>query len=95
MTRRFRDKNDHFLPTAELLNQCGWLSVKQLVFYHSVVLVFKTLKFKEPIYIFQKLSTTFPYETRLAESNAIRTGEQFQPTLELTKKSFIHRATKS
>ena len=28
-----------YTPVAELLGQCGWLSVKQLVFYHSVVLI--------------------------------------------------------
>jgi hypothetical protein len=95
VTRRYRDEHDHYIPTAELLKQCGWLSVKQLVFYRSVVLVFKTLKHQQPQYIFQKLNTTFPYDTRLAESNAIRTGESFQPKLELTKKSFVHRATKS
>ena len=31
-------KLDWYTPTAELLNQCGWLSVHQLVVYHSVVL---------------------------------------------------------
>ena len=30
-----------FTPTAVLLHQCGWLSVRQLVHYHSLVLVSK------------------------------------------------------
>ena len=54
-------------PVRELLRQCGWLNVKQLVFYHSVILVYKTLLTTYPKYIFQKLSTDFPYNTRLAQ----------------------------
>ena len=95
VTRRYRDEDEHFIATSIILKQCGWLSMKQLVFYHSVVLVYKTLKFQQPQYLFEKLSSVFPYDTRLANSNAIRTADQFQPSLELTKKSFVHRATKS
>ena len=95
VTRRYRDEDEHFIATSVILKQCGWLSMKQLVFYHSVVLVYKTLKFQQPQYLFEKLSSVFPCNTRLANSNAIRTADQFQPSLELTKKSFIHRATKS
>ena len=32
-----------FTPVQTLLRQCGWLSVNQLVFYHTVILLFKTL----------------------------------------------------
>ena len=32
-----------FTPFQTLLKQCGWLSVNQLVFYHTVILLFKTL----------------------------------------------------
>ena len=34
---RFVAKRGKFTPVADLLRQCGWLSVRQLVFYHSVV----------------------------------------------------------
>ena len=30
-----------YTPTKTLLKECGWLSVSQLVFYHTVVLLFK------------------------------------------------------
>ena len=36
-------KGDKYTAVVDLLRQCGWLSVKQLVFFHSVVLVYKTL----------------------------------------------------
>ena len=82
-------------PVRELLRQCGWLNVRQLVFYHSVILVFKTLLTTYPKYIFQKLSTDFPYNTRLANSEPVRMGPEFKSMLELTEKRFMNRATVS
>ena len=78
----------------ELLRQCGWLSVRQLVYYHSVVQVHKTIITKFPKYIYRKLSLDFPYSTRLAESASVRRGPQFQERLDLTEKSFMNRGTK-
>ena len=88
VTRRSR-----YTPIAELLRQCGWLSVRQLAYYHSTVQIYKSRQSTYPKYIYSKLSTEFPYNTRLAESQAVRMGENFQVKLELTKKSFMHRAT--
>ena len=82
-----------YTPVAELLGQCGWLSVKQLVFYHSVVLIYKTILTTYPKYIYSKLSTQFPYNTRLAQTDSVRMGEDFKSKLELTEKTFMNRAT--
>ena len=82
-------------PVAELLKQCGWLSVRQLVFFHSVALIFKTLKTSYPKYIFSKLNSEFPYNTRLAQTESVRMGSQFKSKLDLTEKSFMNRATVS
>ena len=41
-----------YTPVAELLGQCGWLCVKQLVFYHSIVLIYKTILATYPKYIY-------------------------------------------
>ena len=84
-----------YTPVAELLRQCGWLSVKQLVFYHSVVLIYKTILTTYPKYIYSKLSTQFPYNTRLAQTESVRMGEDFKSKLELTEKTFMNRATVS
>ena len=46
---------DIYTPTRTLLRQCGWLSVKQLGFYHSVLLIWNTLRNKKPVYIHSKL----------------------------------------
>ena len=80
---------------AELLRQCVWLSVKQLVFYHSVVLIYKTILTTYPKYIYSKLSTQFPYNTRLAQTDSVRMGSEFRPKLDLTEKSFMNRGTVS
>ena len=92
---RFVTRRGIYTPVAELLSQCGWLSVRQLVFYHSVVLVHKTILTKYPKYIHSKLSSEFPYNTRLAESEAVRMGPDFQAKLELTENSFMNRGTVS
>ena len=34
-------RKDWTTPSKVLLQQCGWLSVNQLIFYHTVLLVFK------------------------------------------------------
>ena len=72
-----------------------WLSVKQLGFFHSVMLVYKAIKTTFPRYIYSKLSSEFPYNTRLAESEAVRMGTEFKTKLDLTEKSFMQRATLS
>ena len=84
-----------YTQVRELLGQCGWLTVRQLVFYHSVILIFKTIKTTFPKYIFDKLATEFPYNTRLAQSDSVRMGSKFKSKLELTEKSFMNRATVS
>ena len=90
---RFVSRRGKYTPIAELLRQCGWLSVKQLVFYHSVLQIYKTILTTYPKYINSKLATQFPYNTRLAESDSVRMGSEFKCKLELTEKSFMSRAT--
>ena len=41
---RLVTKLDRFTPTKVLMQQCGWLSVKQLMIYHSLVLLHKVFK---------------------------------------------------
>ena len=92
---RFVTRRGKYTPIVNLLRQCGWLSVRQLVVYHSAVLIFKTLKTTYPKYIYKKLSSEFPFNTRLAQSESVRMGPEFQSKLELTEKSFMSRATLS
>ena len=88
-------RRSKYTPIEELLTQCGWLSIHQLVFYHSVTLVHQTLLTTYPRYLYQRLSSEFPYNTRLAQSDKVRIGPEFKAKLELTQKSFVNRATVS
>ena len=92
---RFVSRRGKYTPIVELLRHCGWLSVRQLVFYHSVIQIFKTLLTTSPKYIYNKLSNEFPYNTRLAQSDSVRMGDEFKSKLGLTEKSFMNRGTVS
>ena len=61
----------------KLLAKVGWLSVKQLVFYHTVLQVYKTLKTGKPKPLFQSLSSDYPYRTRSSASGQIRQDDSF------------------
>ena len=90
---RFVSNRGVYSSGVEVLKECGWLSIRQLVFYHSVISIYKTLQTSFPKYIFNKLAREFPYNTRLAQSESVRMGSAFQSRLELTEKSFLNRAT--
>ena len=73
-------------PTSVLLKQCGWLSVNQLTFYHSVLLVFKVRLQKSPKYLFDMhKENEHKYMTRQAENRLLMTQ---RPRLELSKESY-------
>ena len=74
--------------TTTLLNQCGWLSVRQLVRYHSLVLLFKIKSEKTPKYLYDKISTEFP-NTRQAPANSLKGTRQFKTVT--AQRSFLPR----
>ena len=41
-----------FTPTKELMMVCGWLSVRQLLVYHSLVLLYRTVQMQMPLYLY-------------------------------------------
>ena len=44
-----------FTQTQTLMSVCGWMSVRQLLVYHSLVLFHKTLMNKTPVYLHKKI----------------------------------------
>ena len=90
---RFVARRGRYTPVVQLMKECGWLSVRQLVMYHSIILIYKTIQATSPKYLYSKLSSEFPYNTRLADSDSVRMGSAFKCKLELTEKSFMNRAT--
>ena len=69
-----------------LLDRVGWLSVRQLIFYHTVLQTVKTLNTGKPMELYQAISSDYPYRTRSAASGQIRQDEN------LRKTSFMYRA---
>ena len=86
-------KLDWYTPAAELLKQCGWLSVHQLVVYHSVVMVYKVIQNESPKYLYSMFSTQYNRKTKQAQSATIKHDRKLR--LGLTGSSFRWRAAKS
>ena len=82
---------DWSTSVKELLKQCGWLSVNQLIFYHSVLLVYKVRMSKTPRYLYKMHNSwSYQYRTRQADSGLIKL--MGKPRLDITKNSFKWRS---
>jgi hypothetical protein len=77
--------------TAVLLNQVGWLSVKQLAVYHKLISIFKIKESRKPVYLSEKISTDFNYQTRQATGSTLKISNT--PKSGAAKESFIHSST--
>ena len=78
-------------PVKLLLSECGWLSVRQLAMYHTVVLVFKVLETGTPSYIRAMFSTEYRRMTRQALQGMIKPSRSVAKQ-ELVSNSFRFRA---
>ena len=77
----------------KILGRVGWLSIRQLVFYHRVFRAHKTICSGKPAILSQSLTTTgYPYRTRSAARGQIRFGETFVGNSSITHASFKYRA---
>ena len=65
-------KLDRFTPTKVLLKQCGWFSVKQLLIYHSLVLLHKVFKNQKPVYLYKKITSGLPQPNTRQAGTIIR-----------------------
>ena len=56
---------DAFTPTKRLMLACGWLSVRQLLVYHSLVLLYRIVESQTPLYLHSKIKAggSFSYRT--------------------------------
>ena len=80
----------YFTSTSVLLKQCNWLSISQLVTYHTALQVYRVRSNKHPVYMHEKYSRSFPYKTRVAAQQQIRLGAQG-----MASRSFICRSVKT
>ena len=94
---------DIFTPTRQLLLECGWLSVRQLLIYHSLVQVHKTMKQQAPTYLYRRVSTqlsllqagsSYPYRTRSEAHGVIRRVPEAEARLDLAERSWFWPAPK-
>ena len=70
-----------FLSFLELSHlEVGWMSVRQLMFFHTVLQAHKTISTGVPRPLHAALSTYHPYDTRSASSGKIRLGESCTST---------------
>ena len=87
-------KLDWSTSTPVLLAQCGWLSVNQLVVYHTVVLVFKVLQTKQPKPLHNMFPTEYKYKnTSQARSRSIK--QRGHPNKDLARDSFRWRGAET
>jgi hypothetical protein len=87
-------------PIKSLLSQYGWLSVAQLSVYHSLLLMYKILSTKSPLYLHTKLTGVQEakhYETRFVlnrkRNQSFILDKESQAGCDIAKKSFKYRAT--
>ena len=94
---RMVTKLDIFTPTNVLMQQCGWMTVKQLMVYHSLVLLHKILQHRAPAFLYQKVTSgSIQYNTRQAASSSAAltaAGVTWQPSvsnceLDITRSSW-------
>ena len=62
-----------FTPRRRLLQMCKWLSVKQLIFYQSVIMAHKIATLSAPFSLAAKMTTAHPRNTRQAASDLEKT----------------------
>ena len=72
----------------QLLARVGWLSIRQLIFYHTVLQTCKTIETGRPKHLYTSLSLTYPRATRNSTAGNIRNVGLF------SNKTFRYRAEK-
>ena len=80
-------KQSWFTPTRTLLLQCNWLSIKQLIFFHTALQVWRVYASRRPVHIYSRLQLS---TTRSAAQGTLRV-----PVVEysVSSKSFMVRST--
>ena len=96
-----------FTPTKELMMVCGWLSVRQLLVYHSLVLLYRTVQMQMPLYLYSKVKAGGDYTYRTRQAATFPPGFSFgvshptdsgsirpgsYPKLDMTKQSWSSKS---
>ena len=81
----------YYTSSRKLMQMCGWMTVKQLVKYHTIIMVHKTIMDKKPVYISSRFSTDHSYRTRQDSSGCVRLDQTFRSRNDLPLRSFRYR----
>ena len=84
----------YYWSTKQLLNKCGWLSVKQQEYFSTTLLAHKIVISSLPRNISADMVVPHGRNTRAAAQGVIRYGENYRGWSELTRGSFKYRARK-
>ena len=96
-------KKDIYTPTKVLMKECGWLNVRQLMVYHSLLQLHKIVQHQTPSYLFSRVSSqmgmleakkTYNYKTRQEAHGLMRQIPAGEARLDLAERSWCWRATK-
>ena len=74
--------------TSELLKQVGWMSVRQMFVYHTLLMVFKILRTGKPSHFRRMFRQSYSYQTRQFTSHCLAQLET--PKTELFRNSLRH-----
>ena len=80
-----------YVSTAVLLKECGWLSIKQLSFYTTVLCVQKTLLNQSPKLLYEKITSGVRHNTRGAVQNQVERTYVEEARLQLASSSYRWR----
>ena len=80
-----------YTPIRRLLTECNWLSIRQLVFYHSVILIHKAILTGYPKFMKDNVSSSYPYRTRQESNGLIRLTKNCSFKSALARNSFMFR----
>ena len=68
----------YYTSSRKLMCMCGWMTVKQLVKYHTIIMVHKTIMTRKPLHMSSRLSTDHSYRTRQDSSGCVRLDHTFR-----------------
>ena len=89
---RLVTKSDWRTSSASMMNQIGWLNVRQLTVLQSLMIIFKTNRDRKPVYLYNKISNKFAVNTRLGANNGIKDTRRYKSTI--ASQSFTPRSIK-
>ena len=96
-------KKDIYTPIKVLMKECGWLTVRQLMVYHSLLQLHKTVQHQTPAYLFSRVTNqlgmleakrNYYYKTRQEVSGLLRQIPAGEARLDLSERSWCWRASK-